>query len=51
MILIYSATRCMNHPAGPYCMLIQAVSIVLGVFVYITMSSVDTELFTEESWK
>ena len=32
-------------------MLIQAVGIVLGVFVYIAMSSVDIELFTEKSWK
>ena len=51
MVLIYSATRYMNHSAGLRCMLIQAVGIVLGVFVYIAMSSVDIELFTEKSWK
>ena len=39
MVLIYSATRYMNHSAGLRCMLIQAVGIVLGVFVYIAMSS------------
>ena len=47
MVLIYSATRYMNHSAGLRCMLIQAVGIVLGVFVYIAMSSVDIELFLE----
>ena len=50
MVLIYSATRYMNHSAGLRCMLVQAVGIVLGVFVYIAMSSVDIELFTEKSW-
>ena len=30
MVLIYSATRYMNHSAGLRCMLIQAVGIVLG---------------------
>lgn len=51
LILIYSATRWMDPSAGLRCMLVQVVAIVLGVLVYILMSSVDIELFTEKSWK
>ena len=51
LVLIYSATRWMETSAGLRCMLVQTVAIILGVLVYILMSSVDIELFTEKSWK
>ena len=48
MALIYSATRYLH--SNRY-VLVQAVAILLGVLVYIIMSSVDIELFTDRSWK
>lgn len=51
LVLIYSATRWMDPSEGLRCMLVQTAAILLGVLVYILMSSVDIELFTEKSWK
>lgn len=48
LVLIYSATRWLDTNKN---IVIQSAGIVLGVFVYMVMSSVDIELFTERSWK
>lgn len=48
LVLIYSATR---YIGGYRNMIIQSVAIVLGIVVYIFISSVDVELITEKSWK
>lgn len=48
MILIYSATR-WNHDNRS--IIVQAIGILLGVFAYIALSTVDLELFVEKSWK
>lgn len=48
MLLIYSATRYLHSNRYVW---VQAAAIVLGVIIYIIMSSVDIELFTERSWK
>lgn len=48
LVLIYSATRYLH--SNRY-ILIQAAAIFLGVIIYILLSSVDIELFTEKSWK
>ena len=51
LVLIFSATRYMENSAGIRCMLVQTAAILLGVLVYILMSSLDIELITEKSWK
>lgn len=48
MVLIYSATRYLETNKN---IMVQAAAVFLGVVVYIVMSSVDIELFTERSWK
>lgn len=48
LVLIYSATRYLNSNRN---LIVQCCGIALGVLVYIFMSSVDIELFTERSWK
>ena len=48
LVLIYSATR---YIGGYRNMIVQSVAIVLGIAVYIFISSVDVELITEKSWK
>ena len=48
LVLVFSATRYMNSNRS---IIIQSVCLLLGVLVYIAMSSVDIELFTERSWK
>ena len=48
LVLIFSATRYMDSNRS---IVVQAAAILLGVFVYILMSSVDIELITEKSWK
>lgn len=48
LALIYSATRYQNDNRS---IVIQAVGILLGTVVYILLSSVDLELFTEKAWK
>lgn len=48
LVLIYSATRYLETNRN---MIVQAVAILLGILVYVLMSSVDIELFTEKSWK
>lgn len=48
LVLIYSATR---WSGGYRSIIVQAIAIALGVLVYILISSVDIELFTEKSWK
>lgn len=47
-MLVFSATRYLRSDRY---VLVQAAAILLGVLVYIIMSSVDIELFTERSWK
>ena len=49
-MLIYSATRWLPFHRNRS-ILVQAVGIVLGVLVYIVLSTVDLELFVEKSWK
>ncbi len=51
VVLIYSATRWMPAVASARFVPIQLIAIFLGVIVYIVMSFVDIELFTERSWK
>ena len=48
LILIYSATRWSDDNRS---VIVQTVAIAMGVMVYILLSSVDIELFTEKSWK
>ena len=48
MVLVFSATRYLNSDRY---VLVQGAAHRLGVLVYILMSSVDIELFTERSWK
>ena len=48
MVLIFSATRDLETNRN---MIVQGLGILLGVAVYIIMSSVDIELLTEKSWK
>ena len=48
MVLIFSATRYLETNRN---MIVQGLGILLGVAVYIIMSSVDIELLTEKSWK
>lgn len=50
LALIYSATRYLTYNRDRSVM-IQAVGILLGVIVYILLSSVDLEFFTEKTWK
>lgn len=50
LILIYSATRYLTTNRDRS-VIIQTVGILLGVVVYLLLSSVDLELFTERSWK
>lgn len=52
VVLIYSATRWMGAAsARDRFVPIQLIAIFLGIIVYIVMSFVDIELFTERSWK
>ena len=48
LILIYSATRWSDDNRS---VIVQTAAIAMGVMVYILLSSVDIELFTEKSWK
>ena len=48
LLLIFSATR---YIGGYRNIIVQSAAIVLGSVVYIFLSSVDFELFTEKSWK
>ena len=48
LLLIFSATR---YIGGYRNIIVQSAAIVLGIVVYIFLSSVDFELFTEKSWK
>lgn len=50
LALIYSATRYLTVNRDRS-VIIQAVGILLGVVVYVLLSSVDLELFTEKTWK
>ncbi|MBM6871068.1 FtsW/RodA/SpoVE family cell cycle protein [Pseudoflavonifractor phocaeensis] len=52
LLLVFSATRYLSTNANPNrSIIIQSICMLLGVLVYIAMSSVDVELFTEKSWK
>ncbi len=48
VVLIFSATR---YLGGYSNVIIQMIAIVLGVIIYIALSSADIELFTSRSWK
>lgn len=48
LVLVFSATR---YTQSYRSIIIQSVCLLLGVLVYMAMSSVDIELFTERSWK
>lgn len=48
LLLIFSATR---YIGGYRNIIVQSAAIALGILVYIFLSSVDFELFTEKSWK
>jgi len=48
LALIYSATR---YIGGYRNIIVQAAAIVLGILVYVFLSSVDIELFTQKTWK
>ena len=50
LVLIYSATRWLPLHRNRS-VVVQAVGILLGVVVYIALSTVDLELFVEKSWK
>ena len=51
LVLIFSATRYLGEADGMRCMIVQTVAILLGIVIYMLMSSVDIELFVEKSWK
>ena len=52
LVLVFSATRYLSTNTNPNrSIIIQSVCMLLGILVYIAMSSVDVELFTEKSWK
>lgn len=48
LVLIYSGTRYLDSNRNLY---VQCAAIFLGVLVYIFLSSVDIELFTQRTWK
>ena len=51
LVLIFSATRYLGEADAMRCMIVQSVAILLGVVIYMIMSSVDIELFVDRSWK
>ena len=51
LVLIYSATRYLGEGDAMRCMVVQSVAILMGIVIYILMSSVDIELFVDKSWK
>ncbi len=51
LVLIFSATRYLGEADGMRCMIVQTVAILLGIFIYMLMSSVDIELLVDKSWK
>lgn len=51
LVLIFSATHYMPDGDAMRCMIVQSVAILLGVVIYMIMSSVDIELFVDRSWK
>jgi len=48
LVLIYSATRFLDSNKN---LILQASAIILGVCIYIAMTLVDFQLFTEKCWK
>ncbi|MDE6107671.1 MAG: cell division protein FtsW, partial [Oscillospiraceae bacterium] len=48
LALIYSATRYLHSNRS---VVVQAAGILLGVVVYLLISSVDIDLFVEKTWK
>lgn len=51
LVLIFSATRYLGEADAMRCMIVQSVAIIMGVVIYMLMSSVDIELFVDKSWK
>lgn len=50
LLLIYSATRYIARSNGNRSIIVQTAGILLGVVVYILISSIDLELLLERSW-
>lgn len=51
LVLIFSATRYLGEADAMRCMIVQSVAILMGVVIFMLMSSVDIELFVDRSWK
>lgn len=51
LVLIFSATRYLGEGEAMRCMIVQSVAILMGVVIFMLMSSVDIELFVDKSWK
>ena len=51
LVLIFSATRYLGAGDAARCMIVQTVAILMGVVIYMLMSSVDIELFVDKFWK
>ena len=51
LVLIFSATRYLGAGDAARCMIVQTVAILMGVVIYMLMSSVDIELFVDKFWR
>ena len=51
LVLIFSATRYLGQAGAMRSMIVQTVAILMGIVIYMLMSSVDIELFVDKSWK
>ena len=51
LVLIFSATRYLGAGDAARCMIVQTVAILMGIVIYMLMSSVDIELFVDKFWK
>ncbi len=51
MALIFSATRYMKSSQSSRCMIVQALAICIGIGIYILLTFVDFQMFTERKWK
>ena len=51
LVLIFSATRYLGQAGAMRSKIVQTVAILMGIVIYMLMSSVDIELFVDKSWK
>ena len=51
LVLIFSAARYLGQAGAMRSMIVQTVAILMGIVIYMLMSSVDIELFVDKSWK